>query len=100
MKRADPWPKGQWRRERGSAVRSWTEALASAYSLARRMTNLSRVKRQAPLVLALTPALWLALRAAREIPLSHDHPTHLFKAWHFWTEMLAHGRLHGWSQFW
>jgi hypothetical protein len=51
-------------------------------------------------MLALTPALWLALRAASEIPLSHDHPTHLFKAWHFWTEMLGRGRLHGWSQFW
>jgi hypothetical protein len=58
------------------------------------------VKRQLPLVLALSPALWLALRATREIPLSHDHPTHLFKAWHFWSEMLASGRLHGWSWYW
>jgi hypothetical protein len=64
------------------------------------MTSLARTKCHAPLLLALSPALWLALRAAIEIPLSHDHPTHLFKAWHFWTEMLQSGRLHGWSHFW
>ena len=33
-------------------------------------------------------------------PLSHDHPVHIFKAWHFWTEMLGRGRLRGWSHFW
>jgi hypothetical protein len=33
-------------------------------------------------------------------PLGHDHPVHLFKAWHFWTEMLGRGRLRGWSNFW
>jgi hypothetical protein len=32
-------------------------------------------------------------------PLSHDHPVHIFKAWHFWTEMLGRGRLRGWSPF-
>ena len=32
-------------------------------------------------------------------PLSHDHPVHVFKAWHFWNEMLGRGRLRGWSQF-
>jgi hypothetical protein len=62
--------------------------------------DLSRVKRLGPLVIALVPALWLALRAALEIPFGHDHPTHLFKAWHFWNETLASGRLHGWSRYW
>jgi hypothetical protein len=50
--------------------------------------------------LALVPALLTALPLLRETPLSHDHPTHAFKAWHFWTEMLARGRLSGWSHHW
>ncbi len=33
-------------------------------------------------------------------PLSHDHPAHLFKAWHFWTEMLGRFRVGGWSHIW
>ncbi|MET0409715.1 MAG: hypothetical protein ABW217_00395 [Polyangiaceae bacterium] len=74
--------------------------IAALWARARAITLPARVKRHVPLVLALSPALWLAVRAAREIPLSHDHPTHLFKAWHFWSEMLASGRLHGWSRYW
>ena len=35
-----------------------------------------------------------------QMPLSHDHPVHLYKAWHFWEEMLLQGRLRGWSSFW
>ena len=35
-----------------------------------------------------------------QMPLSHDHPVHLYKAWHFWDEMLLTGRLRGWSSFW
>jgi len=35
-----------------------------------------------------------------QMPLSHDHPVHLYKAWHFWDEMLLEGRLRGWSSFW
>lgn len=35
-----------------------------------------------------------------QMPLSHDHPVHLYKAWHFWEEMLLSGRLRGWSSFW
>ena len=37
---------------------------------------------------------------AGQMPLSHDHPVHLYKAWHFWDEMLLNGRLRGWSSFW
>ncbi len=51
-------------------------------------------------LLALLPAAWTAWPLWRETPLSHDHPTHLFKAWHFWTQMLAQGRMRGWSHFW
>jgi hypothetical protein len=35
-----------------------------------------------------------------QMPLSHDHPVHLYKAWHFWEEMLLEGRMRGWSSFW
>ena len=35
-----------------------------------------------------------------QMPLSHDHPVHLYKAWHFWEEMLLAGRLRGWSSYW
>jgi hypothetical protein len=52
------------------------------------------------------PALVLAVAIATvspclvDTPLSHDHPVHLFQAWHFWSEMLGRGRLRGWSHFW
>ena len=52
------------------------------------------------LALALVPAAVLAPRIIGEIPLSHDHATHVFKAWHFWTELVPSGRLRGWSHFW
>lgn len=52
------------------------------------------------LALALVPAALLAPRIIASIPLSHDHATHVFKAWHFWTELVPSGRLRGWSHFW
>lgn len=57
-------------------------------------------RRHLPLLAALAPALWMSRSLVREVPLSYDHSTHLFKAWHFWTEMLARGRLRGWSHYW
>ncbi len=45
-------------------------------------------------------ALWVVHPLWRQTPLSYDHSTHLFKAWHFWTEMVPRGRLRGWSHFW
>ena len=33
-------------------------------------------------------------------PLTHDHPTHLFKAWHFYEKMLPEFRLRGFSHYW
>jgi hypothetical protein len=34
------------------------------------------------------------------MPVSHDHPVHLTRAWHFVTQNLAEGRLSGWSDLW
>ena len=51
-------------------------------------------------LLATLPTLWLSLPLLQKTPLSYDHATHLFKAWHFLHEMLGRGRLRGWSHFW
>ena len=34
------------------------------------------------------------------MPQSADHPVHLTRAWHFWTQNLMEGSLSGWSDFW
>jgi hypothetical protein len=52
------------------------------------------------LLLGLAPALWVSWPLLHETPLSYDHATHLFKAWHFWEEMLGRGRVRGWSHYW
>lgn len=52
------------------------------------------------LAVALLPAFLLAPRFVGEMPLSIDHATHLFKSWHFFTELLPSGRLRGWSHYW
>ncbi len=52
------------------------------------------------LVLAILPAIIVSVPLLGDTPLSYDHATHLFKGWHFWDEMLARGRLRGWSHFW
>ena len=52
-------------------------------------------------LLAIAPALWLmAPLLAGSMPVSHDHPVHLFKAWQHWEYFLSHGRLSGWSHLW
>jgi hypothetical protein len=53
-----------------------------------------------PALLVAATVLLMVSPFVRDMPLSHDHPVHLFNAWHFWTEMLGRGRLHGWSPFW
>jgi hypothetical protein len=58
------------------------------------------IRRVLPPVLALLPPVWLSVPLLWTTPLSSDHATHLFKAWHFWEEMLGRGRLRGWSHFW
>lgn len=51
------------------------------------------------LLILLAVALMLPLLGG-EMPVSHDHPVHLYKAWHFWEKMLTQGRLRGWSSYW
>jgi hypothetical protein len=86
--------------ELASAERAETAETAGRVSGPR--AGLARVARWPGLspLLALLPSLWLALPLLWTTPLSSDHATHLFKAWHFWFEMLGRGRLRGWSHFW
>jgi hypothetical protein len=58
------------------------------------------VTRAVPVALVLGVSILVVSPCAKATPLSHDHPAHLFQAWHFWTEMLGRGRLRGWSHFW
>lgn len=53
-----------------------------------------------PLCVIFAAVAVLAPLLRGQMPLSHDHPVHLYKAWHFWDEMLLSGRLRGWSSFW
>lgn len=67
-----------------------------------RITELAprRVVKWLPLGIVAAAVLWVVWPLFSATPLSHDHPVHLFKAWHFWTEMLGRGRLRGWSHSW
>ena len=59
------------------------------------------VRRYLPPLLVVGVAMAvLAPLLTGQMPLSHDHPVHLYKAWHFWEEMLLDGRLRGWSSYW
>jgi hypothetical protein len=86
------------RRDEGDAP----SGVRRAGALARRaLAPLMRLDREAiKLIAALAPALGLVWPLLHETPLSYDHATHLFTAWHFWEEMLGRGRLRGWSHFW
>jgi uncharacterized membrane protein len=53
-----------------------------------------------PLAVIVVALAVLAPLLVGQMPLSHDHPVHLYKGWHFWQEMLLRGRLRGWSSYW
>jgi hypothetical protein len=53
-----------------------------------------------PLAVVALAVLLLRDLVGGGMPVSHDHPVHLYKAWHFWDEMLQQGRLRGWSSYW
>ena len=53
-----------------------------------------------PLAVVTLAVLLLHPLLLGSMPVSHDHPVHLYKAWHFWDEMLLQGRLRGWSSYW
>ena len=59
-----------------------------------------RAAKWLPPGLVIAAVLYVVWPLFSATPLSHDHPVHLFKAWHFWTDMLGKGRLRGWSHFW
>jgi hypothetical protein len=54
----------------------------------------------APSLILLLAVLHVGEPLLKAAPLTHDHPTHLFKAWHMATEMLSSFRLRGFSHFW
>jgi hypothetical protein len=59
------------------------------------------LRRFGPVSIIVVLALGVLFPAvAGNMPMSHDHPVHLFKAWHFVDEMLSGLRLRGWSSFW
>ncbi len=66
------------------------------------MMNRQRLRQKywLALSLALLPSLLWSVPIIREIPSSYDHATHLFKAWHFWEELVPTGRVRGWSHYW
>jgi hypothetical protein len=43
---------------------------------------------------------WLLWPVPLAAPVSQDHTVHLFRAWHFFTKVLAQGRLTAWSDYW
>lgn len=53
-----------------------------------------------PWLLIVGAALWIGFPLLKSAPLTHDHPTHLFKAWHMATHMLPSLRVRGFSHFW
>lgn len=60
----------------------------------------STLEKWGPIFLILCTWLYTMYPLVGQTPLSHDHPTHIFKAWHQWTEMLSRFRITGWSHFW
>lgn len=75
-----------------------------------RMTHTGRVRERlwtfarnrpwwafALLVWAVCDVAWPLLGTT---PLTHDHPSHLFKAWHFYEKMLPSLRMRGFSHYW
>jgi hypothetical protein len=61
----------------------------------------SRLLRWLPVIAIVgVAAALLAPALLGMMPQSQDHPVHLTRAWHFVSEMLAKGRLSGWSDLW
>src|SRR5690606_11882224 len=54
----------------------------------------------APLIIVSAVVWSVAGPLLDHTPLTHDHPTHLFKAWHFYEKMLPEFRLRGFSHYW
>lgn len=69
---------------------------------------LARAERRAPRLVHAAPGAAVVFAAlvpfrgllVGEVPLGHDHPVHLARAWHFVHESIGRGRLHGFSELW
>ncbi len=77
----------------------WLRGRVSFRGRSLELAELSRRGWPALLVVGVALAVVAPLLVG-QMPLSHDHPVHLYKAWHFWDEMLLSGRLRGWSSYW
>ncbi len=83
------------------AAASWAGRLKAAFARCSSATWIAPKWRSlVPWLLAILPALLVAPEIISKIPMSRDHATHLFKVWHFWTELVPSGRLRGWSPYW
>jgi hypothetical protein len=77
-------------------VAAWTARLRARVARSR-FPWLARASRWLLAATALLVPLLILSHWFRHLALSFDHAEHCFKAYHFWTEMLARGRLKGWS---
>jgi hypothetical protein len=77
-------------------LRSFTSSAAGPESrLSRVLSMLARALPVAVVVASTCGVYWYLLLG--EMPWSHDHPVHLFKAWQLGERLIPTGRLMGWS---
>jgi hypothetical protein len=53
-----------------------------------------------PWLILVSAVFAVAAPLLSEAPLTHDHPTHLFKSWHMATQLLPTFRVRGFSHYW
>ncbi len=63
-------------------------------------TRLSRVFGLVPVVALMGLVTFIGHPLFSQTPLTHDHPTHLFKAWHFYEKFLPELQTRGFSFYW
>ncbi len=82
----------------GSAVAAWLGHPDGRPSWAHRVVRTASATLPALSVVAAVCLVYSYL-VRGEMPWSHDHPVHLFKAWHLSENLIATGRISGWSNF-
>lgn len=58
------------------------------------------VRRLLPWLILIAAVSLVGFPLLKEAPLTHDHPTHLFKSWHMATKLLPSFRIRGFSHYW